>query len=277
MKIVFKPQYFHWLLIVLGTLLGIKTVWFIVQVIWLPAAGVNQPEKVKSDPLYYRVKLTPNKAPAPAVKKPKPVVSTKIKDIQLIGVYHTEAVTVVTILHKNQSQVLRRGEKVKEFTLTGGGHNYAIFTKGGKEYKVELDEKKAIGAITSGSRGKSATVPVSKEKKGAIVDGDGYKLIDRSLVNHYSKNLQEMGKNIGAVPVKKGNSIDGFRITYIRKKSDFAKLGLKRGDIIKAANGQELKSLDEAMAIYKQVDVMENLSLTIQRGNEEMELEYEVN
>ena len=66
-------------------------------------------------------------------------------------------------------------------------------------------------------------------------------------------------------------------MNFIRRGSDFSKLGLKRDDVIKAVNGQPIRSYKAAMDVYRKVGDMENMTLTIKRGDEEMELEYEVN
>jgi len=54
-------------------------------------------------------------------------------------------------------------------------------------------------------------------------------------------------------------------------------LGLRRGDVLTAVNGQVLDNYSAALGIYKNINTIENLTLVIKRGKEEMELEYEIN
>jgi general secretion pathway protein C len=89
--------------------------------------------------------------------------------------------------------------------------------------------------------------------------------------------MDEIMKNIGIVEQKAGKDLKGFRVTFVRKNSPFAKLGLRRGDVIKSINGQEITSYNVAMDVYKNIDKMNALSITVKRGKEEMELEYEIN
>ena len=119
--------------------------------------------------------------------------------------------------------------------------------------------------------------PSGDKVEGDVVDAGDHKIIDKSLMDHYAKNMDDIYKNIGIVEVKKGNILEGFRISFIRKGSPFAKLGVKRGDIIKAINGQKIDSYNAAFGVYKNISNIDNLTLVIQRGKEEMELEYEVN
>jgi general secretion pathway protein C len=52
---------------------------------------------------------------------------------------------------------------------------------------------------------------------------------------------------------------------------------MKAGDVLKAVNGQILDSYEAAFDTYKNINDAEGLTLTVQRGNKEMELEYEIN
>ena len=122
-------------------------------------------------------------------------------------------------------------------------------------------------------------MPVSTASKpeGDVVDAGDHKIIDKSLIDHYAANMDDIYKNIGIKEIKKGGKIEGFSISFVRKGSPFAKLGVKRGDVIKSINGQKIDSYNAAFGVYKNISNIDNLTLVIQRGKEEMELEYEVN
>ncbi|MDQ7086276.1 MAG: PDZ domain-containing protein [Sulfurovum sp.] len=112
---------------------------------------------------------------------------------------------------------------------------------------------------------------------GEVTNEGGVKMIDRSLLDHYAENMDDIYKNVGIKEVKEGKDLKGFKIDFIRKDSPFAKLGIKRHDVIKSINGQELTSYNAAFNFYKDIKNVENLSVVIIRKNEEMELEYEIN
>ena len=276
MKHLFKPQVVKWLWMMLIVLLVIKVLWFIVAVLWLPTSGITHAEEKGGKALYYRVKLSPNKAPAPTVRKKETQVAGSIKDIKLLAIYHASDVTVVTVEHKRKTKVLGRGDVINGFMLESAGHNYATFSKNGKMYKVPLLISTKGSSHIQSSKTSVASVPSAKAE-GEIVDAGDHKIIDKSLISHYAKNMDDIYKNIGIKEIKKGKKLEGFSISFIRKGSPFAKLGLKRGDTIRSINGQKIDSYNAAFGIYKDIENIENLTLVIQRGKEEMELEYEVN
>jgi len=277
MKHLFKPETVKrfWSLLIL--LLVVKIAWFLVALIWLPTIGVEHSEDKGAKALYYRVKLGPNEAPAPTTTK-KPAQSVgNIRDIKLLAIYNASDVTVVTVEHKRKTKVLAKGESINGFTLEGAGSNYATFSKNGKSYQINLIvSKKGEGSIRE-VKHSATTSPSATKAEGEVVDAGDHKIVDRSLVDHFSTNIDDVYKNIGIKEIKKGKDLDGFSISFIRKGSPFAELGLKRGDVIKTINGQKIDSHKAAFDVYKNISNMENLTLVIQRGKEEMELEYEVN
>jgi len=279
MKHHFNPLMIKKAIGILIILLLIKILWFGVEVVFFPAQGVDHTEKKDAKPLYYRIKLTPNEAPAPAPKKSFKKVGS-IRDITLLGIYNAPEQIVVTVKYKGKTKVIAKGESVNGFVLQSAGNSYAIFTKDGKEYKVTLNKSKsrAAGSIRTVAPPSSRQVQaVGTKAEGEIIDAGDHKIIDKSLLDHYSKNMNDIYKNIGIKEVKKGGKIEGFRVTFVKRGTPFAKLGLKRGDVLKALNGQELNSYKAAFDAYKSVNDTQGITLTIMRGNKEMELEYEIN
>ena len=285
MKHLFKPDIFKTILALLALLLLVKIVWFVVQILWLPVSGVDQVAQNGAKPLYYRVKLTPNKAEAPTIIKPtkKPVQQTSgsIKDIKLLAIYNASDITVVTIEHKSKTKVLSRGDEINGFVLVGAGNNFATFSKKSKTYKVMLLKSKTSSKSGSKKSSKKTILEkvsqAPKKETGDVTDAGDHKIIDRSLLKHYAQNMEDIYKNIGIAEIKNGKDLAGFRITFVRKDSPFAKLDIKRGDVIKSINGQEINSYNAAFGVYKNIQNIDNLTLVIQRGKEEMELEYEIN
>jgi general secretion pathway protein C len=275
MKHLFKPEAVKGLWSILILLLVIKMAWFAVEVLWLPTMGVEHSEERGAKALYYRVKLSPNDAAAPTTTK-KPVAGS-IKDIKLLAIYNASDVTVVTVEYKRTTKVLAKGEEINGFVLEGAGSNYATFSKNAKTYQINLIvSTKGSGSIKSAQP--SAAAASSENKvEGEVIDAGDHKIVDRSLLDHYAKNMDDIYKNIGIREIKKGKDLEGFSISFIRKGSPFAKLGIQRGDVIKAINGQKIDSYNAAFEVYKNISNIDNLTLVIQRGKEEMELEYEVN
>ncbi len=277
MKPLFKPERINQLIGVLLILLLLKMAWFVLESVGLAKYGVDHEEKRTSKPLYYRVKLAPDSVRRVATK-PRRVTDT-IKDIRLIAVYRDKENVVVTVEYKGKTKVLGKGEDINGYVLDDAGEDYALFVKNAKSYKLTLyvPKKKNRGSsIISVPASSSESEKKSDSSHGEVIEAGDRRIIEKDLVTHYRKHVNEVFKNIGLQDYKKSKKLEGFKVTFVKRGTPFAKLGLKRGDILKAVNGQPLTSYNAAFETYKNMNDMSNITLTVKRGKKEMELEYEI-
>jgi len=88
--------------------------------------------------------------------------------------------------------------------------------------------------------------------------------------------MDKIFNDISIAPNNNNGKIDGFKINFVKRGSDFAKLGLRSGDILKAINAQELDSLRAGMDFFKDINNIENLTLTVERNGKSEDMEYEI-
>ena len=281
MKHLFKPTIFKHILSLLIVLLLVKLIWFAVEVVWLPTKGITHISKSAGKPLFYRVRLSSNEAVKHIPTTPRPTVTQDNgpKNIKLLAIYNALSNTVVTVQHKGKTKVLQRGDKIEGYMLRNATNQFANFSKNGKIYKILLNTKKLGSSMSRPGLGSHSISPQSKKKSSykGIVDAGTHKKVSRDLIKKYTRNMSEVNKDISISEVQTQDGIEGFRITSIRSDSPFEQLGLARGDVIKSINGQAINSYEAAFQIYQNMDNIDNLSLVVTRGNEEKELEYEIN
>lgn len=293
MKNLFNPQKFKVFISFIILVVLLKAGWFVVSFLWLPSSTISHITENGIKAPYYRVKLSPHKVAKPIVKAPPKVVKKappkvvkkpeNMNNIQLIAIYNASDTTVVTLSYKKRVQVLGRGDKVNGFVLKSAGHDFAMFTKNSKSYKVSLKKKVLkkglIKPVKPNTTGKDIKKKASiKPKKKEEIE-EAITVVDRKMINYYAKNYKEIDKDIGIVGVRDPSMpgmMQGFKIRYVTAGSNFSKFGLKKNDIIKGINGQSFNSYAAAMNVYKNINTMKSMTLVIQRGNEEMELEYEI-
>ncbi|MCB9567194.1 MAG: hypothetical protein H6710_08305 [Myxococcales bacterium] len=89
--------------------------------------------------------------------------------------------------------------------------------------------------------------------------------IDRAFVEQILSNPVALAKQARVVPSVVDGETRGFKFYGIRSGSLPKLLGLKNGDMITSVNGKDLKSMDDAMALYTKLRNAPNLSVTIDR------------
>jgi general secretion pathway protein C len=287
MKQLFNASTINTLIWVLASLFIAKTVWFGVQMNVLPKKGVNSDTKANVDSLYYNVKLVKDNRGNVVQVVQQPVREQgSLSSVKLLALYHASDMTIITVANKGKTKVLARNESINGYILTGGGPNYAEFTKNKKTHKIylskEKDTSKTKTAVTKKSnKGDNTAKKISSKYKpkgiGEISNKGGIKVVPKKMLEHYMANAQDIYKNVGISENNTGSGFDGFNITFVRQGSHFEDIGLKRGDVIRGINGERLDSYESAIAAYSKVKSGKNLTLTIQRDNEEKEFEYEIN
>ena len=268
-------------ILVLALITIVKLGWVVVEYLYLPEVGIDKVAKRVKPSLYYRYRFASDVA-LPQIKTPAKKQPVKrqpsIRDIRLVGIYSGGEVCIVTLLKKGKSHILSKGEEIDGFILTGASAKEAYFEKENKQYTLKLFEEKPKGKsrISNVVNTTSPAAVKNENKEEKIIDKDGIKLVPRSVLKSYVSDIDKAMRDIGLRPVKKNNQMIGYKVRFIRKNSPFAKLGLLRGDMIKAINGEEIVDFNGPMSILKSVDSIEGLTITVVRKNEEKELEYEV-
>jgi len=275
MKVNFK-DIAYFLLIPLMIFIVVKIFWVSLETFVLPKSGTNHTQVVEIKPLYYNIKLIKKQKQ----KRKKTIMKkqnlTNIKDIQLIGIYADSDNVVITVSYKGKTKVLSKGDTINGFKLIAGAKDFAVFEKNNKQYKVDLLKSKIKQNNSIKITETKNSIPVQKSKNDDIVDKGDYKVINRKLFDHFANNMDDIYKNIGIQEIKKSNKKE-FKISFVRRGSPFAKLGIKRGDIIKSINGQEIDSYGAALRVYGSIKDANMLTVVVIRNNQELELEYEIN
>ena len=261
------------ILLLLVVITVAKGVWVVISYLFLPLEGVEANTRASLKPVYRPFRLVSNRQVARVpIKRARRI--TPITSFKLIGIYVDDDKNIAVLKKGSKSYVLTTGDKVEGYLLKKVNENSAIFEMDSQEYELRFIEKDLPS---------SAAVEVNKEaqanepaKKGDIEQKGSTTLIPRSKISQYAGNLAKISKDIGMAPITSGRKLLGFKVRYVRRNSDFAKLGLKRGDIVTAINGESITDYSLPLEIMKNIDSIDSLVLTIKRGNETKELEYEV-
>lgn len=271
MKQIISTKHLSTLIFMLSIIVAVKLIWTVVSILFLPNTGEEIQKSSHAKKIYFRVKLNNNKdiSPPGPIHTPPPVSS--MRGYKLLGLYSSKETTVVTIEKSHKTSILSKGEKINGFELISASKNFVIFKKASKEFKLTLENVKNSKSIQSSTR----AIPQKSNINTQIVEKDGVKNIPRTLLTSYTKDMDKIWDDVGLAQYKKNGKAAGFKVNFVKKGSDIAKLGLKRGDILKAINAEPL-NLGSAMGFFNNINNLENLTLTVERNGISQELEYEI-
>jgi type II secretion system protein C len=91
-----------------------------------------------------------------------------------------------------------------------------------------------------------------------------------------NNKLSSILMQAGTEPVMQDGQVVGFSFFEIDKDSIFAKFGLQDGDIVTEINGRPLGNPAEAIKILQSLKNADDLSIKVQRGNQETTVSVDV-
>jgi general secretion pathway protein C len=106
--------------------------------------------------------------------------------------------------------------------------------------------------------------------------GDNRWLIPALVAEDARANIGELLKQVQASPYLEGDQTTGFQIRRLKSGSLIARIGLKRGDILRKINGLELNSPEKALQIFAQLRQSKQISIDLERRGKAMTFAYEI-
>lgn len=252
-------------IIILLKAASLLLVWF------LPVDGVSMVQSSSAQPTYQRYSLSgmlevSKGSAASSGGSAVSTATTQVSNLLLKGIYGSKSHGFAILAMKRspeKTEVIGVSESFGGYKLVEIEPSAVKLERHGKIYTLMMEASGQLPAYTK--------VEPQSEGESAV------KVVTRSEINFYRQNVEKIWQDIGITEVKRGKEISGFKVTRINPTSPFAKLGLKRGDVIVKANNKALTSYAAAMEIYRSIDKLQALELTITRNNLEKEIVYEIN
>ncbi len=122
----------------------------------------------------------------------------------------------------------------------------------------------------------SAAAPAKGDDEGLIrKEGGGQFTVDQREIDNALQNLDRLYTEIRAVPNFSGGKVSGMKILSVKRGSIFAKLGLRRGDVLRRINGMEL-DVKRGFEIFNSLKDEKSITLDLVRQGQPTTLEYEI-
>jgi len=217
-----------------------------------------------------------------AEKVPKPKVSPTGEEMTISDI---DAQLMGTIVMKPKEESLAMIQLRSNGTITPYGVGDSIL-----DAKVEIIEPEYVWLRRNnqlevlplhGEKKATGKKGTKKEKKSSDDSGvskagkDKY-TVDQAVFDELLQNPEKLYTQIRATEHKKDGEVDGYRVSGIRRKSIFYKLGIKNGDVIHNVNGMPLTNLSEAMKAFESLQSSRDFNFDITRRRKKRTMEYEV-
>ena len=142
--------------------------------------------------------------------------------------------------------------------------------------ELEGTEKPKAVAITEPTPAAGAMDPLDADVQKGVHCSGAQCDVERPLLEKLLANTAALATAARFVPSVKDGRSNGFKLYAIRPSSIFGKIGLQNGDTIKAINGMEMASPDQALGVYTKLRTASHLTVQVDRRGETVTLDYTI-
>lgn len=102
-------------------------------------------------------------------------------------------------------------------------------------------------------------------------------VLDRSTVNNNLNNMATLFTQVRAIPnLGPDGQSNGFKLSEIQPDSIFQQIGLRDGDILTGVGGKSVGDPTQAIGLLGSLRNQSSISLTVMRGGQSVQLQYNI-
>jgi general secretion pathway protein C len=160
------------------------------------------------------------------------------------------------IEESNDQKLYRIGDTVKGARLIAIFRNKVIMDVNGQQQMLVVEETKSgTGLASRAGMGREPRRPRFAGASPANAGG----------IPEAMKNMDQLLGNARVVPYYRGGQPYGFRVSDVAEGAKIYELGVRTGDIIKSINGVPIRTPQDALSAYQELQNNTNVQLEIER------------
>ncbi len=202
--------------------------------------------------------------------------------ITLIGtLVHTDplkSVAAVEIKSKNMSGSFTVGAEMEGLAklekVERGIIYFRNLNNGALEY-IEMNKGNSKVSFDGSKPAQTAVPALGKEIQNV---GNNTFKVKRADLNKYLNDMSSLLMQARALPNRDPNTgeINGYRFVDFQPGSIFEQLGIKRGTLIKSANGVQINSIQSAMEAFNNFKTANNIKLGVESDGSDQVMNYNI-
>ena len=206
--------------------------------------------------------------PPEPVKQEEDLKPTELK-LELLGTVAGDdrhAYAVILDKKKRQQNLYRVGDPIQTAMVDEIRRGSVILKVGNGKEILTMEDDPGMGLS---KRGESKSISAPTDASGKIQ-------ISRKELQKSMKNINQLMSQIRIRPHFNRGRPDGLSVNNIKRKSIFNTMGMKNGDIIQGVNGKKIKTVDDVMSLYQQLNSVSEIALEIKRRGKPMTMKYQI-
>jgi general secretion pathway protein C len=177
-----------------------------------------------------------------------------------------QSYAVIEDTQKREQNLYRVGDSVQDATVKAILRAKVVLTVNGQDEVLAMEEMQEGGrsrSIASGGipRASTSSSPVRAQRVS----------LRRNMID---QAIQDVGKL--ATEIRIQPSENGLSLSNIKPNSIFRRMGLRNGDVLKSVDGQQIRSVDDALKLYESLKTSDSVNVELQRRGSDRTINYNI-
>jgi general secretion pathway protein C len=184
-----------------------------------------------------------------------------------------KAYAVIEQTMTHQQDLYHIGDSIQNATIKMILREKIVLTVNGKDEVLEM-ENLAMASTGRLPPLRAASMPSSYPAPGSLPTQRIS--LQRSLIDESIRDISNLMTQVKIMPHVEDGQPDGLAVSNIQPNSIFRRMGLRNGDILVGVDGQNIKSVDDALRLYDNLKTSDNVSVQIKRRGRLRTIDYNV-
>ena len=175
-----------------------------------------------------------------------------------------QSYAVIEDTQKREQNLYRVGDSVQDATVKAILRAKVVLTVNGQDEVLAMEDMQ-VGAPSRSVASRRSPSAASRPTRAQRVS------LRRNMID---QAIQDVGKL--ATEIRIQPSENGLALSNIKPNSIFRRMGLRNGDVLKSVDGQQIRSVDDALKLYESLKSADNVTVELQRRGRDRTINYNI-
>lgn len=200
-----------------------------------------------------------------------------------------KAYAVIEDLQMKQQDLFRVGDQIQDAKLKMILREKVVITVAGRDEVLNMEEVTAPTGDQTGAFDpeelQPETLPFAQMQGGADdappmeappAERTQKVSLNRNVIDSAMRDVSRLMTEVRITPHTAEGEASGLALSNIRPNSLFRRMGLRNGDILMGVDGQEVRSVEDAMRLYEGLRSSSELKVQINRRGQQRSIDYTI-
>jgi general secretion pathway protein C len=182
-----------------------------------------------------------------------------------------QAYAVIEDTQKREQNLYRIGDSIQNAVVKLIQRTKVVLSLEGKDEVLAMED---IGQ--SGTRSRALPHTASRASSGNRPSRSQRVSLRRNMIDNAIKDVSSLMTQIKIRPHMVEGQSSGLSLSSIKPNSIFRRMGLRNGDVLKSVDGQEIRTVDDALRLYESLKSTDKVSVQLERRGSDRTIDYNI-